>query len=139
MYEYRWLIEEYHECWKSGCRVEERAFQSFLAISAHIATLLLQLKIVSIGNSKRGRKAQISQEEWECLQANAYPGKAIFNDMPSEKQLYQALAKLGGFLDTKRTGMAGWQTLWKGYYRFHERLGAWKLAKAFFTRNGQKM
>lgn len=145
MYEYRWLIEEYHKCWKSGCRIEERAFQSFstveifLAISAHIATLLLQLKTVSIDSSKRERKAKIGQEEWECLQANAYPGGTISNDIPSENQVYRALAKLGGFLDTKRTKIAGWQTLWKGYYRFQERLSAWKLAKAFFIRNGEKM
>ena len=145
MYEKRWLIEEYHKCWKSGCRVDDRPLQSlqnierFMAISAHIAAQLLQLKMVATKDSKSDREAEISPEEWICLHKNAYPEKPIPEGKPSEMQVYKALAKLGGFLDTKKTGIAGWQTLWKGYNRFEERFSAWKLAKIFYETAGEKM
>lgn len=143
IYESRWLIEEYHKCWKSGCRVEERPFQSFstieifMAISAHIASFLLQLKMTGIFSEEK--TSPMSQEDWVCLHKNAYPKKSILEGPPTQRQVYEAIAKLGGFLDTKRTHIAGWQTLWKGYYRFQERLGAWKLAKIYFSRAGEKM
>jgi hypothetical protein len=27
-YQYRWLVEDYHQCLKSGCRIEERQLQT---------------------------------------------------------------------------------------------------------------
>ena len=31
-YEHRWLIEEFHKCWKTGCRLEGRPLESLDAI-----------------------------------------------------------------------------------------------------------
>jgi hypothetical protein len=40
-----------------------------------------------------------------------------------------AVAKLGGFADTKRTGIAGWSTLWIGWERLQERVQGLIMAK----------
>lgn len=137
-YEKRWLIEEFHKCWKSGCRVEERALQTlecverFMAISAHIAVRILRLKHMAESNLQQNNKATISEEEWQCLHTCAYPQNQVPPDSPTVKMVHEAIATLGGFLDTKRTGRAGWQTLWKGWYRFQERLSAWRMARQFY-------
>lgn len=34
---------------------------------------------------------------------------------PSMKWAYKSLAKLGGFTDIKRTGVASWLTIWEGW------------------------
>lgn len=40
-----------------------------------------------------------------------------------------AIARLGGFLDTKRTGRPGWSTLWEGWSRLQERIEGFRLAR----------
>jgi hypothetical protein len=48
-YEHRWLIEEFHKCWKTGCRLEGRPLESLdaiermMTITAPIAVRLLQV------------------------------------------------------------------------------------------------
>lgn len=59
-YERRWLIEEFHKAWMSGCRVEERPLQTLdalermTAITVHIAVRILQLRTAAI-STKRPR------------------------------------------------------------------------------------
>ena len=43
---------------------------------------------------------------------------------PWLKWAYETLAKLGGWLDTQRTGLAGWEVLWAGGFRMQERVDA---------------
>jgi hypothetical protein len=142
-YEKRWLIEEFHKCWKSGCRVEERALQTlecierFMAISSHIAVRILTLKHQAESASAQNNEATVSDEEWQCLHTCAYPQKQMPTTCPTMKMVYDAIATLGGFLDTKQTGRAGWQTLWKGWYRFQERLSAWQMARQFYSTPSQ--
>jgi hypothetical protein len=38
-------------------------------------------------------------------------------DIVTAKQLWHAIARLGGYLDRKSDGPPGWQTLWKGWMR----------------------
>jgi len=52
-YECRWLVEEFHKAWKTGCRLEQRRLQSlgnlerFMAVTAPIAVRLLQLRTIA--------------------------------------------------------------------------------------------
>ena len=38
-------------------------------------------------------------------------------DIVTAKQLWHAIARLGGYLDRTCDGPPGWQTLWKGWIR----------------------
>jgi len=49
---------------------------------------------------------------------------------PSARWAFLALARLGGFTDTKRTGRPGWATIWHGWFRLQERVEGYRLAKA---------
>jgi hypothetical protein len=42
---------------------------------------------------------------------------------------YRAIAKLGGWLNTKRTGRPSWKTLWDGWARLQERVEAAELGR----------
>jgi len=52
-YECRWLIEEFHNAWKTGCRIEQRPFQSLenlermMAVTAPIAERPLQIQALA--------------------------------------------------------------------------------------------
>ncbi len=41
-----------------------------------------------------------------------------------------ALAKLGGWRDTKRTGRIGWQPLWRGWTQLETLVDGWRLARS---------
>ena len=52
-------------------------------------------------------------------------------EAPSLKWAYETLAQLGGWLDTKRTGRAGWAVLWAGWFRLQERVDAVRVSEQF--------
>lgn len=135
-YECRWLIEEYHKAWKSGIGVERQRYQSpanlarSLVLTAFLAVRLLQLR-EAYGGSIPTAEAEpsvtlMAEDEWKVLWASTQPGKALPSAAPSARWCFMALAKLGGFADTKRTGCPSWQTLWEGWFRLQERLLGYK-------------
>lgn len=137
-YELRWRIEEYHKAWKSGVGVERQRFQSasnlerMLVITAFLAVRLLQLRehLGASADDDPGLACDtvLTLEEWQVLwlsgKKRALPGAA-----PSLRWACTAIAKLGGFADTKRTGRPGWDTLWKGWARLQERIEGYRLAR----------
>ena len=56
----------------------------------------------------------LAPDEWKILWVCHHKTKPP-TETPSIKWAYHTLAKLGGWLDTKRTGRVGWDTLWKGW------------------------
>jgi hypothetical protein len=133
-YESRWLIEEFHKSWKVGCKLEDRPLQSraaverFMAISAHIGLRLLQFQCLAEAEPSKICK-MLTKEELECLRAIAKQKKIIIPRLSTNEWVFHTISKLGGWIDTKRTGKAGWQSVWKGWARFQDWLFAWRLAK----------
>ncbi len=137
-YELRWRIEEYHKAWKSGVRIEHQRLQSasnlerMIAITAFVAVRLLQLNEVFLAQSSRAGEAPeptvLEREEWRVLWVST-ERCAPPDETPSAAWTYTALARLGGFTDTKRTGRAGWATIWQGWFRLHERLEGYRLSQ----------
>lgn len=141
-YELRWRIEDYHKAWKSGVGVERQRLQRasnlerMLVIIAFVAVRLLQLREAvdatppSNGQGKRvDERTLLAADEWRVLwvsvERSAPPTQA-----PPATWAYRALAKLGGFTDTKRTGRPGWATLWDGWFRLQERVEGYRLSQA---------
>lgn len=93
-YETRWMIDVFHKAWKSGCRMEERPFQA---------------------GEDGSCETVLSPDEWHCLHVIAKPGARLPNGPPSARWALHAIARLGGWYDTKKTGRIGWQTLWRGW------------------------
>ena len=55
--------------------------------------------------------------------------KVLKGSVPSLKWAYLSIAKLGGFNDTKRTGIASWSTVWDGGSKFQNMLTGYRAAK----------
>lgn len=133
-YECRWLIEEFHKAWKTGCRIEQRRLQSvenlerLLAVTAPIAVRLLQLQALAKLCPTESCAAILSTPHWQCLAAKLNPERAVPKRPPTIACALQAIAKLAGWRDTKRTGQIGWQTLWKGWAKLEELAEGWNLA-----------
>jgi hypothetical protein len=115
-YEKRPLVEEYHKCLKTGCRVETRQYQTgdrlapVIGLLSVLAIRLLQLKMVARQNP-------------ECPAANVVPTGWLTalprltkqrKPIQSVRDFFRSLAGLGGFLGRKGDGEPGWQTIWGG-------------------------
>ncbi|MCP4190654.1 MAG: IS4 family transposase, partial [Planctomycetaceae bacterium] len=134
-YECRWMIEEFHKAWKSGCTIEQRRLQTpenlerLTVITAHVAVRLLQLRCLTHEDPEQPCDILLDDDEWQCLDATTRTKHARFKEPPTLQWVLHTIAKLGGWRDTKRNGRIGWMSLWKGWIRFRERLIAWKIAK----------
>jgi hypothetical protein len=120
LYACRWLIEEYHKALKTGAGIEHsqleegRRIEALLGILSLVAVRLLDLKLQAAASPDAALSArQIEPEALQILEAE-------FGVPPggwSQRYLWLAVARLGGFLGRKSDGSPGWQTLWRGWYR----------------------
>jgi len=138
-YELRWRIEEYHKAWKSGVGVERQRFQRvenlqrMLVITAFLAVRLLQLReslAAPAGEPEATCEIVLSADEWKVLWVSTKPKEPLPQTAPSAHWAFYAIARLGGFTDTKHTGRPGWDTIWHGWFRLQERLEGYQLSKS---------
>lgn len=114
-YEARWLIEEFHKCLKTGCRLEARLYETAARLEALagmlsvLAIRLLQMKSVARRQPELPAKHIVPQAWLEML-------RALRNrPIHTIRDFFRHLAGLGGFLMRKRDGEPGWITLWRGF------------------------
>ena len=141
-YELRWRIEDYHKAWKSGVGVERQRFQTvenlerMLVITAFLAVRLLQLRErldVPIDAPETACETVLSEDEWKLLWLSTERNHPLPKMPPSARWAFYAIAKLGGFADTKCTGHPSWNTVWHGWFRMRERLDGYQLSKSVFA------
>lgn len=113
-YEARWLIEEFHKCLKTGCRLEGRLYETATRLEAVagmlsvLAVRLLQMKSVARRQPDLPAKHVVPRAWLAMLRAlRERPIHTI-------REFFRHLAGLGGFLMRKRDGEPGWITLWRG-------------------------
>jgi hypothetical protein len=124
-YELRGRVEEFHKVWKSaGIQVESFRLQTrnnlekIIVITAFIAVRLLQLREL-VGDKVNAKSVSCEQYFnpleykliWSKTETKGLPKKA-----PSLYWAYYAIAKLGGWHNSKRTGIDGWDALWKAWF-----------------------
>lgn len=137
-YERRWLIEEYHKAWKSGgTRVEESRMQTrdnlerMVVVLAFIAVRVMALRQGGLTEKTLNASCEqvLSPVEWKLLWVKQ-EGKALPDRPPNLKWAYLALAKMGRWHDSKRTGRAGWVVMWDGWFRLQNIVEGYQLAKS---------
>ncbi len=124
-YELRWKIEEYHKLWKTeGTQVENLRMQSrdnlrrVAVIQAFIAVRLFQLR--QLAQNQEEAKAipctvYFRDRSWKILWKATRRKEALPEEAPSLHWAYYAMARLGGWHDSKRTGRVGMVSLWEGW------------------------
>jgi len=141
-YELRWRIEDYHKAWKSGVGVEELRLQSKEnlertgSIFAFVAVKLLQMREIALSSPDELNKdtsvtALLTTDEWKVLWIATKKSKPP-KEPPNIKWAYKSLGKLGGWYDSKRTGIVGWTALWKGWFRLMDKVETYNDAKLYF-------
>jgi len=139
-YELRWRVEEFHKVWKSdgtdveGLRLQSKNnIQRIAIIQAFIAVRLMQLQ--EIGQNNEQAK-EVSCElcsnklTWQLLWMKIEKGKPIPKETPSLYWFYYALAKLGGWYDSKRNGRVGVKALYSGWFKLMEMVESAEILKS---------
>ena len=136
-YAQRWQIEEYHKAWKSGCKVEQQRqqtaanLQRMSQIRAFVAMRLLQLKQHAALEPEESCEPLVDSATWRCLWVSVEKNPPPPPDKPpTHGWLLRAVARLGGWYDSKRTGRPGWEALRRGWQELQSRLTGYKLALA---------
>jgi hypothetical protein len=125
-YAMRWVIEEFHKCLKTGCRMEAsqlesgKAIISLLGILSIIATLLLELR-----NIAREDGDKLANEVIDPRALDILCGRYKLSQEISVRIFWHSVARLGGFLGRKSDGEPGWQTLWGGWLRLLDMLSGY--------------
>jgi len=132
-YEQRPTIEDYHKCFKTGCHVEERQYETaerlerVAGLLSIVAVRLLQMRTAARETPDQAAD-QVAPRHWiEMLRA--------VRRIPAARELtirdfVRQLAGLGGHMLRKRDGEPGWITLWRGYEKLQLLLrGAQALGK----------
>lgn len=132
-YRWRWLLEDFHKALKTGCRIEQRGLQSvealwnLLAVLTPIALRLLLIRQVAQQAEETPAGEVVSPE---IVRIVIHLDKR-HRDIATAKQVWHAIARLGGYLDRTCDGPPGWQTLWKGWMRVMNVLEGVHLATQF--------
>jgi len=128
-YAYRWIIEEYHKCLKTGCSIEKRHLQSaqglmaLVGILGIIATKLLELRSISREAGDVSVKGRVPSVFVHILTRKF----SLKESHLTMKSFWRHVARLGGFIGRKSDGDPGWQTLWGGWLRLLDM--AWAVEK----------
>jgi hypothetical protein len=116
-YTCRWLCEDYHQCLKTGCRIEASQLddgadiQRLLGFAAPVAVRLLQLR-QDVRLAPEAPAIQVLEPLMVKLLAQRY---ALNAQTLTLSQFYRYVALLGGHQGRKRDGPPGWRTLWHGW------------------------
>ena len=154
-YSARWRVEDFHKAWKSGAGAERQRMaapehlERMVSILAFVAVRLMRLResftlpilLKRYGLLEQAKKVAaqdcqgvLTEDEWRLLVAMDKGKKRPETEVPSLQWVYLAIARLGGFTDTKRTGLASWATIWEGWDKLQERLTGYIFAKDLLSK-----
>jgi hypothetical protein len=121
-YELRPLVEEFHKALKTGCRIEDRLYETssrwenLTAMLSIIAVRLLQLKTIAVKEPDRPAIEVVPQGWLQMLHVLRGPKR---KKVETARDFVRALAGLGGHLGRKSDGQPGWITIWRGFNKLH--------------------
>ena len=114
-YTSRWLIEDFHKALKTGLGAEKLQLQTAARLFAAVALLsVVALALVDLREKSRlepdlpAEAAGLTLTELRVLRHQRR------RPLATVREVYLALAALGGHLGRKGDGSPGWQTLWLG-------------------------
>lgn len=125
----RWQIEIYFKTLKSGCRIEERYFETLpallncVAVYAIVAWKILYLCRLSRECPDIDCEVVFTPSEWKSVYM-ATRREDPPETPPTLNEIVRMIASLGGYVNRNSTS-PGTQTLWFGLQRLHDLSTAW--------------
>jgi len=116
-YRHQWLVEDYHQCLKSGCRIEQRPLQTvdglirLLSLLSPLTVRLLQVRACAREDPERPAYEVIEPVMLAVL-AERTGGSPLTMTVGT---FWTEVARLGGYLARSHDGPPGWRTIWKGW------------------------
>jgi len=129
-YRRRWIVEDYHQALKTGCRMEERQVESYeglrrlLGLLAPTAVRLLQLRTLARQQPERAAEEVVPREVVQVVALKTGGGAAGM----TVEQCVGRIAQLGGYQGRRSDGPPGWKTLWHGWLKIQTLLEGVHLA-----------
>lgn len=126
----RWKIEVYFRTLKSGCRVEERQFETLfriensLAVYAMVAWRVMYLCCLGRCCPDLSCEAVLTPGEWKAVHKVVHRRKELPAVPPTLNEMIRMIASLGGYVLRTATH-PGTQTLWTGLQRMYCIAIAW--------------
>jgi hypothetical protein len=120
-YAFRWIIEEFHKCEKTGCQVEMRRLEHvdrlepLIGLLSVVAVALLQLKFVARDDPQRPANTMFDEVTVRVM--------ALYLKKKSAKALtvgefWRGVGRLGGHAGRRGDGPIGWLRAWRGWQSF---------------------
>lgn len=111
-------------------------FKRIAVILAFVAVRFLQFQEL-IQDKEEAKKLPctscMNQLTWKLLWKKTEKTKKLPAHPPSLYWMYYAIAKLGGWYDSKRTGRVGVKALWSGWISLMELVESFELLKELDT------
>jgi hypothetical protein len=129
-YRCRWLVEDFHQCLKTGCQIEHRRLKEstsllrLLAILTPLAVELLQMRQLARLEPDSPAAKRLPAD---LVQVVASLTKHSATDM-TMSDFWRSVAQLGGYLGRKHDGLPGWKSLWEGWLYVQNLLKGFRLA-----------
>ncbi|MDH7561732.1 MAG: IS4 family transposase [bacterium] len=135
-YTCRWFCEDYHQCVKSGCRVERSQLddgadiQRLLGFTAPIAVRLLQLRQAARQTPQVPATTLVDPLMVQML---AQRQKKQEWERMTVEEFWRGVARLGGHQGRRRDGPPGWRTVWRGWRKLSDLTEGARLFAAWDT------
>jgi hypothetical protein len=128
----RWMIEVFFRTLKSGCRAEERRFETMdrqlRCLAVYLIVAWRTLYVCRLGRAcpDVSCEAVFEPAEWKSVY------RVVKQEPPPEKPptlsaMVRMVAQLGGYVDRPRKDPPGPQTVWLGLQRTHDFALCWQL------------
>lgn len=128
----RWMIEVFFRTLKSGCRAEERRFETMdrqlRCLAVYLIVAWRTLYVCRLGRAlpELSCEALFEPAEWKSVY------RVVKQESPPETPptlsvMVRMVAQLGGYVNRPRKDPPGPQTIWLGLQRMHDFALCWQL------------
>ncbi len=117
-YRARWIVEDYHQGLKTGCRIEQRQLHSYEGLRRLLGRLSPSaVRLLQLRAAARQSPEQLAREALptDLVQVVALLAAVSATEL-TVQQCWYTIARYGGYLHRRSGGPPGWKTLWKGWF-----------------------
>lgn len=125
-YAKRWQIEIFHKVLKSGCAVEKaqlekaQRLKNYIVLKSLVAWRLMWLSNLKEQNGERPCDEVLERIEWVLLSRKMNKSSKAPKEVPTVKQAFIWIAKLGGYIARPSDPDPGIISLWRGWERLSD-------------------